>query len=229
MDNKLGCKNNSSCVGEYSLKKETEFLKYEMNYPKILIYPKYIYNNGYNKYIIQSINKIMYDDVIKFKDNLKSQSLKYAQGYKEGQFKFKYEAYSNFDVTYDKNDLISISIEFYEFTGGAHGMTYLKSYNYSLTTGEEILLNDLFNKNIDYKKIINTYIETYIKENEDLFFKGEEGFKGIKNNQSYYITNDSLVVYFKIYEIAPYYVSIPKFEIPLKEIKDYLNPEYICI
>lgn len=229
MDDKLSCKSNNSCVSEYSLKRETEFLKYEINYPKILIYPKYIYNNGYDKYIIQSINKIMYDDVIKFRDNLKSQALRYEQGYKEGQFKFKYEGYSNFNLTYDKNDLISIPIDFYEFTGGAHGMTYLKAYNYSLTTGKEILLNDLFNNIIDYKKIINTYIETYIKENKDLFFKGEEGFKGIKNNQNYYITNDSLVVYFKIYEIAPYYVSIPKFKIPLKGIEDYLNSEYICI
>ncbi|MGQ7169915.1 PdaC/SigV domain-containing protein, partial [Escherichia sp. R-CC3] len=46
------------------------------------------------------------------------ESLNYKKIYKNGDIKFKYEGYSNFDVTYDKNNLISIPVEFYEFTGG---------------------------------------------------------------------------------------------------------------
>ncbi|GAA0091096.1 DUF3298 and DUF4163 domain-containing protein [Paraclostridium bifermentans] len=229
MDNNIECKINNSCVGEYLLKKETEFLKYEITYPKILIYPKYIYHNDYNKEIIQSINTIIYNDIIKFKYNLEKESLNYKQIYKNEDVKFKYEGYSNFDVTYDKNNLISIPVEFYEFTGGAHGMTYLESYNYDLDTGDQVLLNDLFNKGVDYKKIINDYIESYIEKNKEMFFEENEGFKGIKDNQEFYMTDDNLVVYFEIYEIAPYYVSIPKFNIPLKEIEQYLNLKYICI
>ncbi|MEN2257120.1 DUF4163 domain-containing protein [Paraclostridium benzoelyticum] len=178
MDNNTECKINNSCVGEYLLKKESEFLKYEITYPKILIYPKYIYNNDYNKGTIQNINTLIYNDIIKFKENLEKESLKYKQIYKNGDVKFKYEGYSNFDVTYDKNNLISIPVEFYEFTGGAHGMTYLESYNYDLNTGEQVLLNDLFNKDVDYKKIINPYIESCIKKNKELFLKEMKDLKG---------------------------------------------------
>jgi hypothetical protein len=229
MRESFNCKINHSCVSENKLTKETEFLKYDINYPKIILYPKFIYHNDYDKYIIKRINKKIYKDTIIFKTSIEKQAYEYEQNYNKEDFKYQYEGYMDFKVNYDKNDIISITTEKYIFTGGAHGMTYLVSYNYNLKTGDEIKLKDLFKKSIDYKDIINNFIKESIKKNEDLYFKGDEGFKGISDNQKFYIINDGIVVYFDLYEIAPYYVSIPKFKLPFIEFKKYLNQKYICI
>ncbi len=91
-------------------------------------------------------------------------------------------------------------------------MTYLNSYNYNLINGKKLKLSDMFKKDIDYKKIVNEYINHVISQNPDIYFQGEDGFKGIKEDQSFYIENDAIVIYFSLYEIAPYYVGIPKFK-----------------
>lgn len=229
MRNTLECKKNFSCVSENKLSIDTEFLRYELIYPKIIIYPKFIYHNDYDKHKIQKINEIIYNDMISFKQNIEKEAEEYEKNYNKENIKYQYEGYMNFKVNYDKNDIISITTEKYEFTGGAHGMTYLVGYNYNLKTGEEIKLQDLFKKGVDYKTIINSSIKKAINQNEELFFKGNEGFKGISDNQKFYISNDGIIIYFDIYEIAPYYVSIPKFKLSFREFKKYLNIDYICI
>ena len=45
---------------------------------------------------------------------------------------------------YNKNNILSIPLTMYEFTGGAHGLTNIKSFNYDLATGKELKLEDLF-------------------------------------------------------------------------------------
>lgn len=102
-------------------------------------------------------------------------------------------------------------------------MTYLNSYNYNLINGKKLELSDIFKENIDYKKIVNEYIYYVISQNPDIYFKGDDGFKGIKENQSFYIDNDGIVVYFSLYEIAPYYVGIPKFKMKFSKFSKYFK------
>ena len=48
------------------------------------------------------------------------------------------------------------------------------------------------------------------------YLNDESGFKSTANQQSYYyIKENKLVIYFSLYEIAPYASGIPEFEIPL--------------
>ena len=207
---------------------ESEFFKAQINYPYFQIKEKYKDREKENIKTISKINNEIYDYLVDFKNNIKKQSEQYEKEYKSSDKdlslpKFVYEAYSEFDVAYNKNNLISIPILTYEFTGGAHGMSVLKSFNYNLKSGEELELSNIFKDKIDYKSIINTYIKQEIEKNKDLYFTGKDGFKGIDDNQGFYLENDKLIIYFQLYEIGPYYIGIPKFEIPLNEIKDVIN------
>ena len=207
---------------------ENEFFKSEINYPYFQIKEKYENREKENIKTISKINDEMYDYIVNFKNNIENQSLEYKKEYESNNKspylpKFVYEAYSEYNVTYNKNNLISIPILTYEFTGGAHGMSVLKSFNYNLKSGEKLKLSSIFKDNIDYKNIINSYIKQEIENNKNLYFTGEQGFKGIDDNQEFYLEDDKLVIYFQLYEIAPYYVGIPKFEIPFKEIKDVIK------
>lgn len=221
--------NNMFTIEIKNISEEDEFFKANIKYPVLKIKENYNGKNA-NK-VINEINKDIEKYVLSFKEDIKRQSKKYEDEYKkefskdknQQYVKYQYEAYSEYDITYNKNNIISIPLTTYNFTGGAHGITYLKSFNYNLLTGDKILLSDMFKKDVDYKKVVNGYINSEIDKNKELYFTGKEGFNGISDNQDFYIEDDGVVVYFQVYDIAPYYVGIPKFKIDNDQFKTYLN------
>ena len=67
----------------------------------------------------------------------------------------------------------------------------------------------------DYKKIINREIKKQIKLNPQIYFDNGEIFKTISDDQTFYIIEDRIVIFFGLYEIAPYSSGIRYFKIPL--------------
>ena len=222
---------NPLYILKQEFQRETEFFKYDIKYPILLPILNYYCTSYYNLNVINNINNTIYLDVKNLKDKVKSESKKYKKEYyqivlsesNKDYVKYQYELYIDYKLTYNKNNVISIPMNVYEFTGGAHGMTYLNSYNYNLINGKKLKLSDIFKENIDYKKIIDNYIKYVIKKNPDIYFQGNNGFKGIKEEQSFYIEDDGIVIYFDLYEIAPYYVGIPNFKIKYDEFIKYFK------
>ena len=220
--------NNMFTIEEKIINEESEFFKQNIKYPHLNL--KEDYKDEKSKNIVNNINKEIEEYINNFIQDIKSQSDKYSKEYnedlsksKDDYIKYQYEAYSDYKITYNKDNILSIPITTYNFTGGAHGMSYLKSFNYDLITGEILSLKDMFKDNIDYKKIVNDYINSEIEKNKDNYFSGKDGFNGISDNQEFYIDNNGIVVYFQLYDIAPYYVGIPKFEFNNREFKKYLK------
>ena len=126
-----------------------------------------------------------------------------------------YQLYARYKIT-NNSDILSFYIDYYKFTGGAHGVTTRIAYNVDLYTGAELMVEDLFKKDFDFKRVIDKEIGRQIAKDPDRYFMGKDGFNGIKQNQSFYIKNNSLVIYFGLYEIAPYASGISEFIIPHK-------------
>jgi hypothetical protein len=128
------------------------------------------------------------------------------------------------------DDYLSIYLTYYEYTGGAHGSHYDLVYNFDMATGERIELKDLFKADADYVALLNKEIQAQIeaiaKSNEEIrgeAFNPYTGFQSISDNQQFYITDDSIVVIFGLYEIAPYAAGIPSFEIPFEKLEGVLK------
>ncbi|MCR8743825.1 DUF3298 and DUF4163 domain-containing protein [Romboutsia lituseburensis] len=222
--------NNIFTIEMKKIDENKEFFKSDIHYPNLKIKNKYLDDKNSNIKFIENINEAISNYIDDFKKKIEEESKEYEKQYKtifykakDQYVKYQYEAYSDYQVTYNKNNLISIPIKLYEFTGGAHGMSYLKSFNYDLENKKELKLKDLFKENVNYKKIVNKFINDEISKNKDIYFTGDEGFKGISDNQSFYIDNEGIVVYFGLYEIAPYYVGIPKFKLTWDEFGKYLK------
>ena len=149
----------------------------------------------------------------------------FAREAKKQGFPFRpYELWIDYKVTYNKSGLLSLYTECYEYTGGAHGLTVRTQYNLSLNTGKEIALGELFREGTDYKGIINQEIARQISAEPNKFFPaGDMGFKTIADNQSFYFEEGGIVIYFGLYEIAPYASGIPEFKIPFALFKEGLN------
>lgn len=138
-----------------------------------------------------------------------------------------YELQWHYTVTFNKNGILSLVTTAYQYTGGAHGMTTQESYNYDLNKGEKMSLASLFEPGVDYQTIIDREIIKQIASRPENFFEGESGFQSIADNQDYYLKDGHLVIYFGLYEIAPYVSGIPEFIIPFTVFNKGVRTELV--
>ena len=74
------------------------------------------------------------------------------------------------------------------------------------------------------KDVLNKEINRQISKDPDRYFPGKDGFNGISDNQNFlYLKMGNIVVYFGLYEIAPYASGISEFVIPNKLIQSNVN------
>ncbi len=177
-----------------------------------------------NKDIEKGINNIIKNDIMSaYNEVLQSAKL---------YFKNNTEVYENpyiynvdFKVKKNSNNILSILVNYYKYSGGAHGVYENESYNIFMENGKNLKLKDLFDKNVDYKKVINDIIFNQIKENKEEIYT----FKDISDSQKFFIEDDKLVIYYDLYEIGPFVSGIPKFKIDISEISHILNSDYVKI
>ncbi|MCF0148287.1 MAG: DUF3298 and DUF4163 domain-containing protein [Clostridium sp.] len=127
-----------------------------------------------------------------------------------------YELMGRYTVT-NNAEILSFYIDYYQFSGGAHGITTRNTYNIDTNTGNQLMLKDLFTEGYDYETYINNEITKEINKHPEYYFTGKEGFNGIKENQSFYIIDNKIIIHFPYYEIAPYVTGMPEFQIEMKK------------
>ncbi|MBE6059254.1 MAG: DUF4163 domain-containing protein [Clostridium sulfidigenes] len=130
----------------------------------------------------------------------------------------------NNNVTYNKNNILSITLNLYSYTGGAHGSSVDETFNFDINTGNRGVIEDFLGNNRNYNKIILDNVKATINKNPELYFKeAVDKLNVIPYNQKFFLTDKDLVIYFDEYEIAPYVAGIPKFYIPLSKFPKGLN------
>lgn len=123
------------------------------------------------------------------------------------------------DYLIDEN-LVSFSIDFSRIMASSYEEK--KYYTLDLRTGEDYALEHWLGK--DYAKIVKDEVVKQIsqqnKENgEALYFMDKVSNLVIKTDQPYYINKDKqIVIVFPQYQIAPGYLGLPEFIIPIKEV-----------
>jgi hypothetical protein len=121
----------------------------------------------------------------------------------------------NYIVTYNSNGKLSLYLESYLFTGGAHGMPGRVPLTFDLSTGNTLTLQQAVGGNANYKTIINKIV----KEQFPKAYTMLAPFESITDDQSFFLVNDAVVVYFEPYQYTPYVAGFPQFSIPLSQFK----------
>jgi hypothetical protein len=134
----------------------------------------------------------------------------------------KYEIVVEYTITYNQDCALSLYIDRYEFTGGAHGITHRDSNNWDLKKGKKFELSEIFPKVKDIREFIvneiNEQIENNMQTENAMYFEDYNNL--VKENlalTNYYLVPEGVVVYFQHYEIAPYSSGIPTFTIPFAD------------
>ena len=199
--------NQEITITDLAIKEDHEALKVDMVFPLV--------QGVKDKQVEEKVNQTIQKDVLNFKEMLQTESEEYLQGAKEEGWEIrKYEAFAYYIVHYQRDDLLSLSVFYYCYTLGAHGHTFQRAYNFNLLNGEEILLGDILKEKKDYVAIINQEIKKQMELNPQEYFSEWSVFQSISEEQPFYLMEDGIIVYFGLYEIAPYASGIRYFNIP---------------
>ena len=190
-------------------------LKYTIEYPQV-VYSKWkmsakIFNEYNEKKAIQlkrlSTGKLFYEAKELYEYNKKN-----------GYPIMVYEVYSSFEITYNTEFIVSLYIDDYIFSGGAHGNTKRTSQTWDFRRGCMIQLKNFFKNDKNYvSKIvtnINNFIEQDIASGNDIYFENYccltiQSF----NVDNYYLQDGNIIIYYQQYDIAPYSSGILTFKI----------------
>lgn len=130
------------------------------------------------------------------------------------------------EVKNNSGRILSVLSEVYNYSGGAHGQSARTARNVDTVTGADLTLDDLFS-DAEYKKVLNRLIEEEVESNpdeySDLWEKPE-----IKdsNKRDFYLSGDSLVIFYQPYDLSYYARGFVEFAIDFEDIESYLKPEY---
>jgi hypothetical protein len=182
-----------------------------------------IFKGDINKNILENINTNVKNDIMEFKQQMEEAAEENAENLKkQGKKPTPYEISNIYSITYNKNNILSVSLIYQEYVGGRN--SYIRTtYNYNLQTGESMPLKSLFRQNTDYIETLNKKIREQLQANYPSI---TSQFTGITEDQPYYLDNTNLVVFLRFNEIAPFVSDIPVIKIPLTELGD-LKPQFL--
>jgi hypothetical protein len=142
----------------------------------------------------------------------------------------------NYNVLIAGDDLISVEMTEYQYSGGAHPNDSFDSLTYDLSANKELGLDDLFKPGSDYKTAIAKYVVADIEKRAVAIEESDaksEGRKPVKRDDpivtedqlseisSWGLTPKGLVVYF---DFAHAIAVFDRTVIPYNVVSEYLKP-----
>lgn len=128
-----------------------------------------------------------------------------------------------YEIKTNERGILSLTIGNYAFSyPSAHGLTIVKGLTFDVKSGDIIELKDLFRPGADYVKVLSDIVSRQIKDREIGLL---DEFTGIKPDQDFYIADKSLVLFFQLYEITPYYMGLQYFPISVYQIQNIIDEE----
>lgn len=189
----------------------TVVLKYHIEYPEIVM--DWQQNrNGIKKFNDYNL-KMALQTQQKAENELYKEAIElYKYNKENGYPQMMYELYREYQITLKQENAVSMYIDEYIFSGGAHGTTTRTSQTWNLMLGKMVELYELYPNEPYFLLDILRKINREISENIEIYFADPyplvvEYF----NPNSYYIDNGKVVIYFQQYDIAPYSSGIIEF------------------
>lgn len=173
--------------------------------------------------------------LLSFDDEMETSSLDAAmKSFKNGYLELKqlyadestaWEAKIDGQISYEDANLVTIELDAYIFTGGAHGYTSKQMLNFDKDKGIELTNWELF-KDLDG---FRNYAEKMFRKKEEIpidkpinhtGFMFEEDTFYLPENMGF--TKDGLKLLYNPYEVASYADGAIELMLPLQEVKKYL-------
>jgi hypothetical protein len=186
-------------------------------------------NSAIETFIIEALE--IRDDSIPKASSISEAASNFIQTYRLHSADFpdmEAEYFAEIDVSesFASEELISINMHQYLYSGGAHGYENSSFKNLDRRTGEEISSADLFKNSEE----LNHLVEKKFREIHNIPAAASINSTGFSfENDSFYLpetigfTKDKMLLVYNQYEIASYADGAVEVEISKEEIKEYLK------
>ncbi|MEM9649805.1 MAG: DUF4163 domain-containing protein [Bacteroidota bacterium] len=228
----LGCENSDKLTFEPSQLKGSDCSdcpKIEINLIQAL--DETALANAINTALEEEVIAILSFDEEETIDNLNKAVSSFHRSYQELKEKFPdetvgWEAKIDAEVVYEDNDMLTIILNAYTFTGGAHGYSSTRLLNFDKINGKEIENWELF----DDEEGFRNFAETKFRIQEDIpqddninatgfMFEGDT-FQ-LAENLGY--AEEGIQMIYNQYEIASYADGPKTMVLPFAEVNKYLK------
>ncbi len=133
---------------------QNKYFYYDLKYPVI-----HNVKNGYfqvNEDILKNLNETIKSSVYTFKQGILEEEQQINASNPDGsKAKVNYRVYSNYDITFNKNHVLSLVLHLTAMDDNGTQYDDLYSYNIDLLTGNQLLLKDIFKPGVDYLKLVS--------------------------------------------------------------------------
>ena len=136
-----------------------------------------------------------------------------ADSYRAWEFNLSYE------VNTDRKNILSVTnYEFYDM-GGAHPNSARISRTFDLENKKELALSDVVNGNEDERNtmVYDVFVKYFEENYEGFSAETASQISSEAENVKFCLTDDSLVLYFDVYQIGPYAMGYPTVTLPYSE------------
>ncbi|HNQ27565.1 MAG TPA: DUF3298 and DUF4163 domain-containing protein [Aquaticitalea sp.] len=127
------------------------------------------------------------------------------------------------EVTYESENIVSISVNSYIDTGGAHGNSRVAFLNFDKKTGTILEQEDLISDMEAFKGFVRPFFEKATKSLSDDTIEDPFYGEGFQLPETIGFGPEGLILLYNVYEIASYAQGVTEFSIPLEQAQQYLK------
>ncbi|MDT7829063.1 DUF3298 and DUF4163 domain-containing protein [Pricia sp. S334] len=176
------------------------------------------------------IAMLLFDDEVEVSD-LDDALISFSNGYAELQKRYAdettpWEAKIDGEIVYEDPKILTVQLDSYVFTGGAHGYSAKRFLNFDKQRGVELENWQLFQNRKDFQK----YAETKFREQEGISSEAPINQTGLMFEQNrFYLpenigfSEEGVKLLYNPYEVASYADGPIVLTLPFKEVKPYLT------
>ncbi|MEJ9220336.1 DUF3298 domain-containing protein [Paenibacillus glucanolyticus] len=122
-----------------------------------------------------------------------------------------------FEIKTNERGILSLVLTNYTYSEPmAHGYTVTRALTFSTFTGKSYALSDLFRPDSNYQAVLAAEVNRQIKARSLPVLEGTP--ITVSPNQDFYLADKSLVLFYPLYAITPYYVGFPMFPISVYDL-----------
>ncbi|MDR1777461.1 MAG: DUF3298 and DUF4163 domain-containing protein [Desulfovibrio sp.] len=135
-----------------------------------------------------------------------------------------YALHGAYSVSRPSEDTVSLTFELWTYTGGVHGNLDVITLNYSLLSGQRLVLADLFEDPDAALGLMSAWSLQILSRrfagewDQDMLRNGAS--PEVENFAALTLTRDGIVIHFQPYQVAPWAAGAQEVEMPLEKLAD---------
>lgn len=172
----------------------------------------------------QGVKQYLQDTLQPIIDDLKSDELGPSATFCSRAWRYTPGYYSHY------KNLEQITVDYFEYSGGAHGL-YASTWYIFDDTDRQLTLADVLEKDAEpfYQLLEKTYIaQTGNDPQKNADTIEQDWFKAVRETaDNFYFDHDALVVSYPPYSVGPYSEDQIELRLPYTELKGLIKPAYL--